>query len=634
MYTCLTALHTKRAGEDEPPYPHLRTLLQFDCQGLLNVIEIAFEEPEFKTDTGQCQKQRLVDILLQIMVKQEGEGDFSATQVGHLFTFLARRVAAGDRSLQVSRDLFDKVLNVLTETDGATRSHREERQQALLEMLNQGKGVVEHFDRARLLARAREAGYSRILEKMHEDAGELDLILNCHLESDSDDNKMQAFTFARRVLATDEGRRYDEEARGKVEKSVVTHIVTLARLSAAKTAELICLSMRSYMQLVLTKLENSKDDKLLYSFLTSAYDIQNKGSPVKSSSSLSEHSSSDPLASEETFEIYIDLMCGQEPERAAPTLRSWRSHYNYKKMLEIAKRHGNIDAQAHLLERDGQVGEAFKLLKAKLVEKLDRVGEGESASADLAWSLAEAEVIGMVQLLQRARRTSSDEDRRQMWFGLLDLLLDKQESCLDGVTAGRLKESVRHVVNSTLGHVPLRLALERVLKHPAYQGDKVSFGEIKAFLVELLAMYHYEETLLRSTVRLVQADLHAQVHGRHREARRGMRVSEPIRFVDSHIFLLDGLMPTRSHQKMQRFIRIASSPDLEECAQSLFNFFRHPFHLASWFPILQEVPPCLRRYHLSWYPSFHSSFLWFLRKLEQFWIPYWYLLCSLLHVRV
>jgi hypothetical protein len=48
-------------------YPYLRTLLTFDTQGLLNVISIAFEEPEFNTELGRCQKQRLVDILLKVM---------------------------------------------------------------------------------------------------------------------------------------------------------------------------------------------------------------------------------------------------------------------------------------------------------------------------------------------------------------------------------------------------------------------------------------------------------------------------------------------------------------------------------------------------------------------------------------
>ncbi len=32
MLTCLTCLHSRRATDDELPYPHLRTLLQFNTQ--------------------------------------------------------------------------------------------------------------------------------------------------------------------------------------------------------------------------------------------------------------------------------------------------------------------------------------------------------------------------------------------------------------------------------------------------------------------------------------------------------------------------------------------------------------------------------------------------------------------------
>ena len=81
VYSSLTSLHTKRARDEELVYPYLRTLLTFDTQGLLNVLSIAFEEPEFNTELGRCQKQRLVDILLQIMVHDSSDSSFSPSQV-------------------------------------------------------------------------------------------------------------------------------------------------------------------------------------------------------------------------------------------------------------------------------------------------------------------------------------------------------------------------------------------------------------------------------------------------------------------------------------------------------------------------------------------------------------------------
>ena len=78
----LSLTPNKRYKDGELVYPYLRTLLQFDTQGLLNVLSIAFEEPEFKSDLGRCQKQRLVDHLLEIMVHQDSSRhSFSPSQV-------------------------------------------------------------------------------------------------------------------------------------------------------------------------------------------------------------------------------------------------------------------------------------------------------------------------------------------------------------------------------------------------------------------------------------------------------------------------------------------------------------------------------------------------------------------------
>lgn len=68
MLTCLTCLHSKRALEDESPYPYLRTLLEFNTQELLNALSLAFEEAEFIGEMGARRQQRVIDILIEIMI--------------------------------------------------------------------------------------------------------------------------------------------------------------------------------------------------------------------------------------------------------------------------------------------------------------------------------------------------------------------------------------------------------------------------------------------------------------------------------------------------------------------------------------------------------------------------------------
>ena len=78
MFTCSTCLHSKRAAEDEPPYPYLRPLLEFNTQELPNVFSLAFEESEFSVEVGARRQQRVIDILTVIIIDS---AQFSVTLI-------------------------------------------------------------------------------------------------------------------------------------------------------------------------------------------------------------------------------------------------------------------------------------------------------------------------------------------------------------------------------------------------------------------------------------------------------------------------------------------------------------------------------------------------------------------------
>ncbi|XP_051560266.1 LOW QUALITY PROTEIN: vacuolar protein sorting-associated protein 8 homolog [Myxocyprinus asiaticus] len=142
VFEFLIRLHSVEA-EQEEVYPYIRSLLHFDTQEFLNVLALTFED--FKNDKQALEyQQRIVDILLKVMVDNS---DFTPSQVGCLFTFLARQLAKPDNTLFVNRKLFDQVLEFLCSPDDDSR--HTERQQVLLELLQVG-GVVQ-FDEGCLL---------------------------------------------------------------------------------------------------------------------------------------------------------------------------------------------------------------------------------------------------------------------------------------------------------------------------------------------------------------------------------------------------------------------------------------------------------------------------------------------------
>ena len=468
VYNCLTRLHAPQktninkgqsqdstsgsAADHELLYPYLRTLLSFDTQGFLNVLSIAFEEPEFKSDMGLCLKQQLVDNLLKIMVRDTNNtmdlvggstSSFSPSQVAYLFTFLAQQITKDDHCLTVELGLFDQVLNVITDT--REHSHYEERQQALLDMLN--AGGLEYFDQENLIHRAEKVQFYRILEMLYDKRKEHVKLLGTYINDAY--RKNQAFSFLQRVLYED----ISDDKRSQVEKSVLDDLDALISIDMKKTAMIIYMQLYPYVPLVLAKLETKKD--ILYEFLKHLLDLKESGSqpttPVHGSRRSGQ--AEDPLTTYETYETLIDLMCQLEAKSVASYLRSKNNYYRPDVALRLATKYEIKDAQAYLLEQDGKLLEAFALMKSDLknqIETLTTSGKNGSPDDDdhdaLSWSKLNATVILIIQLCQRSSLVLSVNERDDMWFKLLDTLMESQRS-----KSQNLKDLVRHVVTSSLG---------------------------------------------------------------------------------------------------------------------------------------------------------------------------------------
>ena len=510
IYNCLTTLHTKKSTESELTYPYLRALLHFDAQGLFNVISIAFQEADFKTEMGRRRKERLVDILLDIMVKSQSGDKFSPAQVGHLFTFLARQIASGEKGFFVDRALFDQVLEILTEAED--KSHHEERQQALLEMIR--SGGMQYFEREKLIRQSEKVGFFRILETLYEESEEYEKVLQTFL-SDEEPRRQQAFAFIQKVLLEES---YNYEAKGKVEKSVIKSLNDLMLTNSKKTSSVIFCHMHSYIPLVMANLED--EPQWLYVFLKNCFELRDAGSqpttPVHSANK------EDVLTSEKTFELFIDLMCRFDETRV-PSFLAGKSNFDLKKVLKICEKHEIDDAVAYLLESDGQILKAFDVLKKKLDNQLHQSPNKSlgKMNGEIFWARVNSSVIIIVQLCQRTMQILTESERETLWFSLLDSLISCQRNPgLSKASGEQLKDVIKHVISSTIGHVSLRAVIDKILRNPFYESG--NFGDIRGFLTEMLETYHYEEVLLCATVDLVRSDLHESLETKRRMAGRAL----------------------------------------------------------------------------------------------------------------
>nr|CAD7425885.1 unnamed protein product [Timema monikensis] len=477
VFKCLTCLHSKDASDSESSYPYLRTLLQFDTREFLNVLALAFEEPEFTSELGLRQVQRLVDILLLVMVQGDG---FTPSQVGSLFTFLARQLAKPWCSLHVDRQLFEQVVEFLTEnSSSSTPQHHEERQQALLELMK--AGGLQHYDQNKLLKLADKAAFYRVCELLYEQRREYDKILHCYLQDPL--RKPQVFSFLRNLLLL----YSNTPKKSKVETQIVDKIVDLLDVDCIKTGHVICLHLPHLVPVIVSKLQAQPN--ALFQFLKGIFHYR-------------ESSSKEEMPVEpQLVEQYIDLMCMYAPESVLGFV-STNEEYRLDHTTTIMKRHGLSEPTAFLLEKAGDFQGALYLLLGSLDHQIEAVVAGDVPTSELGM------VTGnLVGLCQRGSPTMDEKERQAIWFQLLESLMKPQRSNETNLPV--LKELTQQLLTSMSSYVSLPAMIQFILKDPAYTGGK--FGDIRELMMGMLSNSCYEETLLQVTSRLLSTDLHHQL---------------------------------------------------------------------------------------------------------------------------
>uniref|UniRef100_A0A0K2T121 Vacuolar protein sorting 8 homolog (S. cerevisiae) [Strongylocentrotus purpuratus] n=1 Tax=Lepeophtheirus salmonis TaxID=72036 RepID=A0A0K2T121_LEPSM len=500
VYSILTALHTKSAPNEESFYPYLRTLLQFDTQGLLNVVAIAFEEKEFQGEMGSCQKQRLIDILLKIMVKDDSK--YSPSQIGNLFVFLARQIAKDPKGLDVSRDLLDRVLEVLTQkpSDDKYLSYaKEERQQALFEMIRLGNSWVTYFDKDKLVRRCEQAGFYRILEAIYQEDKEIDKILECYLFDEV--RKRQVFSFIEKTFTIG-----SEEEKKLLREKMFIEFTSLIKIDPKKAVASIYSSYKS--EDLFASLE---EPELKYQFLK--YLIEDCDSVD---------------ISFELYQSYAELMFLLFPSFLPSYLKSSKTqNYDARKLSKMCKEYNKsheevnwslIESEVYLLCILDESMEGFEVLRGSFDKVVTQTIENLSSSEEVS--------LGLSLISDHCQSTFPrlhEEERESIWASFLETLMAPQRNSNDSEVQNIFKPLVKRLVNCCTGFIPLRTMIKKILQDPLYA--EASLLEIKDFLFEMLSMYHYEETLLVSTKSLVRGDLHSCLGELMTLSNRGLRVN-------------------------------------------------------------------------------------------------------------
>uniref|UniRef100_A0A8C9MQE5 Vacuolar protein sorting-associated protein 8 homolog n=1 Tax=Serinus canaria TaxID=9135 RepID=A0A8C9MQE5_SERCA len=464
VFEFLIRLHSAEGSVDEEVYPYVRTLLHFDTREFLNVLALTFED--FKNDKQAVEyQQRIVDILLKVMVENS---DFTPSQVGCLFTFLARQLAKPNNTLFVNRTLFDQVLEFLCSPDDDSR--HSERQQVLLELLQAG-GIVQ-FEESRLIQMAEKAEFYQICEFMYERQLRYDKIIGCYLRDPL--RKEEVFNYIHNILSMP---GYSAEEKQLVWQKALDHIEVEFDFS------LLCLFYSR---------EGINQDLLHLP----------------------------PCITEQ----FIELLCQYSPDQVLETLKVLE-YCRLEETIQITQKHQLHEASSYLLEKKGDIHGAFLVMLERLQSKLLVLTQDDETEPSLLENIEDT-LMKTIALCQRNSHSLDQQQREALWFPLLEAMMSPQKSSGSSLCPHSeceyfaLKSLTMQVLNNMAAFIALPSILQRILQDPVYGKGKL--GEIQGLVLGMLDTFNYEQTLLETTTSLLNHDLHWSLCNLRASVTRGL----------------------------------------------------------------------------------------------------------------
>ncbi|XP_061914990.1 vacuolar protein sorting-associated protein 8 homolog isoform X3 [Entelurus aequoreus] len=489
VFEFLILLHAAEASSQDKAYPFIHTLLHFDTREFLNVLAMTFED--FKNDKQAIEyQQRIVDILLQVMVDNP---DFTPSQVGGLFTFLARQLSKPDNTLFVNRKLFDQVLEFLCKSDDDSR--HTERQQVLLQLLQVG-GVVQ-FDEGNLLTLAEGAKFYQILEFLYEKKHMYDKTIDCYMKDPQ--RKGEIFSYIHQLMSTSSPT---SEEKQMVQNKTLQHIQELVTIDASKSADLVVCHFVEEVKQIICELP---DGELLFNFLTcllESWEHHYPGTTI-------------PLE-QDLHKLLLDLLCRFAPQQLLHFLQT-SQHYKLDEAIQITEKYHHIEATGYLLEKNGDYFGAFAVLLEALKVKLSVLTadtnrgqrEDEEDNESTVLSRVEDSLNDLIALGHRSSQKLQEPKIKELWFSLLEILMASQKQMKRPPAANMsevLKDLTMKVFNSMSSFISLPDIIQLILQDHLYGEGQVA--EIHGLLLGMLNTFNYEQTLFETTTRLLNNDLH------------------------------------------------------------------------------------------------------------------------------
>ncbi|XP_011346387.1 vacuolar protein sorting-associated protein 8 homolog isoform X2 [Ooceraea biroi] len=478
----LLSQHSSLANDAERQYPYLRTLLQFDAKGFLDVIAIAFQEPEFISEMGLRHRQRLIDILLNIVmpntpVSPKSMDYITIEQQFMVLMFVANELSESTITLEPS--VLSRMIDLLCIDSHIEllKDYKTERESAVLALLH-SKKLCNISDNT-LLNLANRAGFVRVAELLYSAREDWVAVCKCMISESSRHHDVWPWL--------------EHLSPASLEHVISVHISTLVTINANQFATIIATQqLQNKIDAILQKLNG--DLNLEYKLLGALYQI----------AQYKEEDISLELTTDQ-LERYLMLMCELEPMRVVVHLHGPHG-CRLDEALKIVQRWNCKDAEAVMLEKLGSYQEAFNLLLKEFENRLEMYRENK---------ISESETVHAAgQLAGICRRSAGNVD----WMPLVEAVFRSHTWNNKQNTDNLSGKLLRLILESLSGTSILSNILEQILRNPLATSGTI--GDIRQLLAGVLTQSRYEQTLVETTARLVSLELHKALEKSLRDAGR------------------------------------------------------------------------------------------------------------------
>ncbi|XP_054013291.1 vacuolar protein sorting-associated protein 8 homolog [Hylaeus anthracinus] len=475
----LLSQHSTLANDTERQYPYLRTLLQFDAKGFLDVIAIAFQEPEFTSEMGLRQRQRLIDILLSIVMPNtplspKNTDYITDEQRNLVLIFVANEVAENTVNLEPS--MINKMIDILcTDSNmGSTKELKTDKENAILGLLRSKK--LRNISDNTLLNLAERAKFMRVAELLYSAREDWIAVCKCMILHPSRHHDIWPWL--------------KHLPQSSLQAVVMANAEALVGINANQFAMLIGTHMQNKINETLQKLENTPN--IQYTLLDALYQlVQYKEEDVSLELTA------------ELLEKYLELMCELQPERVVYHIQAGHG-CRLNEALKIVQKANHKDAEAVMLEKLGNYQDAFDILLKEFQNNLELYCQNK---------VSENETIhSTVQLAGLCRRSAGNLD----WMPLMEIILRTHSNSNNEKIEKLSGKLLRIALEYLSGTTALSTVLEQILKHPLATSGTI--GDIRQLLSGVLTHSRYEQTLVETTARLVSLELHKALKKSLRDA--------------------------------------------------------------------------------------------------------------------